>query len=505
MADMAGVVDGMRAAPAGRLMGWRLWLVGAGQHRGLGCRRSRRRVRERDHGRDWRHRRELGDARGGVRGGHRAGARAVAASARARSGNEDVAPGMTVHWRTAQARHIGRLGARLLVAPSLLLATAMAPSASAQQGADASTVREAPATQGHNEVDRFMKSVFDNRDETWQRLGDFILRETNTFEPEAPAGIPLSGYRRDSRPRTVTQLDRQDAVATAIEQSWSAQVSEPLRQRIAADANLLGDDVAAVTLNTGAILEDLGGVEQVGFGTAVTRTADLLVMRDAGRLTATEVGRAMRRPLASLVDWIDLARPDELARLDELRRRLETGSGVEETGDGGDMDGTVLLDTNRLEPRFVVESSYFWHQFTFEPGSYYFAGRDTVAGREVLRIEYYPTDSFDEEYDAKINRGFNKTSTITFWIDPEVHQIVRHTLDNSGLDFLPLRWLLRVDGLEASTEMAPVGDVWLPSRVTASGSVTTALGEFQVSFTTEFFDYREAETSSRLIGPRSPR
>ena len=169
------------------------------------------------------------------------------------------------------------------------------------------------------------------------------------------------------------------------------------------------------------------------------------------------------------------------------------------------MDGTVLLDTNRLEPRFVVESSYFWHQFTFEPGSYYFAGRETVAGCEVLRIEYYPTDSFDEEYDAKINRGFNKTSTITFWVDPEAHQIVRHTLDNSGLAFLPLRWLLRVDGLEASTEMAPVGDVWLPSRVTASGSVTTALGEFQVSFTTEFFDYREAETSSRLIGPRSPR
>ena len=343
-------------------------------------------------------------------------------------------------------------------------------------------MREAPATQGHNEVDRLMKRVFDSRDATWQQLGDFILRETYTFEPEAPAGIPISGFRReyewyvsdgvavrspvrfdgvdideerrrdyeeewlreeqrrrrrrDSRPRTVTQLDREDAVATAIEQSWSAQVSEPL---------------------------------------------------------------------ASLVDGTELARPDELARLDELRRRLETGSGVEETGDGGDMDGTVLLDTNRLEPRFVVESSYFWHQFTFEPGSYYFAGRDTVAGREVLRIEYYPTDSFDEEYDAKINRGFNKTSTITFWIDPEAHQIVRHTLDNSGLDFLPLRWLLRVDGLEASTEMAPVGDVWLPSRVTASGSVTTALGEFQVSFTTEFFDYREAETSSRLIGPRSPR
>ena len=105
-------------------------------------------------------------------------------------------------------------------------------------------------------------------------------------------------------------------------------MSEPLRQRIAADANLLGRRCGGGHPEHRRILEDLGGVEQVGFGTAVTRTADLLVMRDAGRLTATEVGRAMRRPLASLVDWIDLARPDELARLDELRRRLETGSGV---------------------------------------------------------------------------------------------------------------------------------------------------------------------------------
>ena len=173
---------------------------------------------------------------------------------------------MAVHWQTAQALHISRLGARFLVAPSMVLATAMAPSASAQPRADASTVREAPATQGHNEVDRFMKRVFDNRDETWQRLGDFILRETNTFEPEAPAGIALSGYRReyewyvsdgvavrspvrfdgvdvdeerrrdyeeewlreerrrrhrrDSRPRTVTRRGREDAVATAIEGSW---------------------------------------------------------------------------------------------------------------------------------------------------------------------------------------------------------------------------------------------------------------------------------------------
>ena len=58
-------------------------------------------------------------------------------------------------------------------------------------------MREAPATQGHNEVDRLMKRVFDSRDATWQQLGDFILRETYTFEPEAPAGIPISGFRRE--------------------------------------------------------------------------------------------------------------------------------------------------------------------------------------------------------------------------------------------------------------------------------------------------------------------
>ena len=126
-------------------------------------------------------------------------------------------------------------------------------------------------------------------------------------------------------------------------------MSDSLRQRIAADANLLGDDVAAITLNTGAILEDLGGVEQVGFGTAVTRTSDLFVMLDTGRLTASEMGRAIRRPLAHLVDRVDLAQPDELARLDQVRLRLETISEVGETGNGGDTDGTVLLDATRIK------------------------------------------------------------------------------------------------------------------------------------------------------------
>jgi hypothetical protein len=83
---------------------------------------------------------------------------------------------------------------------------------------------------------------------------------------------------------------------------------------------------------------------------------------------------------------------------------------------------------------------------------------------------------------------------------------VKQTFDNTGLDFLPGRWLLRIDDLQASMEMdQPIGNVWLPLRVTVSGRATMALGDFEVRFTREFFDYREAETGGRLIDAGAPR
>ena len=106
---------------------------------------------------------------------------------------------------------------------------------------------------------------------------------------------------------------------------------------------------------------------------------------------------------------------------------------------------------------------------TFEPGNYYFVGRETMAGREVVRIEFYPIGPFWEEVGERINRGVNKTSVVTLWVNPEVHEIVKYTFDNPGLDFLRFRWLLRADGLEALMEMGPIGDVWMPVRMTLSG------------------------------------
>ena len=42
-----------------------------------------------------------------------------------------------------------------------------------------------------------MERVLDNRDASWRRLGDFILRETETLEFEGPLGLSLAGFRRE--------------------------------------------------------------------------------------------------------------------------------------------------------------------------------------------------------------------------------------------------------------------------------------------------------------------
>ena len=275
-------------------------------------------------------------------------------------------------------------------------------------------------------------------------------------------------------------------------------------------------------------------------------------MLDTDRLTATEVGRALRRPLASLVDRIDLAEADELerfvelaelaerfeldardlasyldraarvlerlgrdsvaVRLDEVRSGLVVRTAeTQSAGEADDRDDAVLLDSARLEPRFISESYFL--EFTFEPGNYYFEGRETLAGREVVKLEYYPTDSLRGRIGSgrlgprrAHQPGLNKTTLVTLWVDPEAYQIVKYTFDNTGLDFLPGRWLVRVDDLQASMEMGqPIGDVWLPLRVTVFGRITMALGDFEVRFTREFFDYREAATGGRLIDAGRPR
>jgi hypothetical protein len=170
------------------------------------------------------------------------------------------------------------------------------------------------------------------------------------------------------------------------------------------------------------------------------------------------------------------------------------------------------------QPQFV-SSSYFL-RFKFDEGRYALAGREKFEGRDVLRVEYYPTKLYDSnenrgrrgrgpaksakerQEDADLRRVLNKVALITLWIDPSSHQIVKYTFDNIDFDFLPGAWLVKVDSLKASMTMnQPFPEVWLPKNIDISAAMTLAIGQFNFSQTVVYHDYREANVASKVIIP----
>jgi hypothetical protein len=191
------------------------------------------------------------------------------------------------------------------------------------------------------------------------------------------------------------------------------------------------------------------------------------------------------------------------------------------------------------EPRFVSES--YFMDFKFEPGNYYLAGKETLDGHEVLKVDYLPTRLFNDDEDAHadhdhkadesarqekpaadkanrraakeqqkekqaeedIDRKMNKTAQVTLWVDPASHQIVKYTFDNVWMDFLPAGWLVHIDDLRASMQMGqPFPDVWLPRNVSIHAGVSLALGPMELSYKREFANYRKADVSSRISVPK---
>ncbi len=151
-----------------------------------------------------------------------------------------------------------------------------------------------------------------------------------------------------------------------------------------------------------------------------------------------------------------------------------------------------------------LERDSFFH-FRFVPGSYLYAGRQIFEGREVVVIEHYPHKRRADDQEKKnkkedeYERMFEKTILVTMLIEPKEYQIVRITFDNVGLDFLPFRWLVRLEELRASMIMdKPLGDVWLPKRITAAGSVDTAGPSLTVKYTREFYDYGKTDVRVKL-------
>ena len=357
---------------------------------------------------------------------------------------------------------------RIGAAAGVLLAVA-APSplpAGAEQAAPA-------AGQSGNEIDRFMERVLDNRDASWRRIGDFVLREVLTLDVDGPAGLPIAGFRHEYEwyvredvvvrsPRRFDGVDIGEAERREYEADW-------LRRRERREAERREEERR----------EEERREEERRVSVRVSSAGGVTVeQRPAGEAAVDDAAPA----------------PDS------------TAAAAEDAGPAPGQREIGAAEGERLEPEFITDAGYFL-EFPFEPGNYYLAGYETIAGREVVKIEYYPTDLFEDdsepesERERRIAEGFAKTSLVTLWIDPEVHEVVRYTFENVGLDFLPGRWLVRVDGWHASIEMAqPIGGVWLPSRMVLTGGATTALGAFEMRLTREYSDYREALTSGRVVG-----
>jgi hypothetical protein len=144
----------------------------------------------------------------------------------------------------------------------------------------------------------------------------------------------------------------------------------------------------------------------------------------------------------------------------------------------------------------IDRDSFF--RFKFEPGNYVFAGRKVFKGREVAVVEYYPrrffSDGEGKDEDDKYENMLDKTSLVTMLIDPSEYQIVHVTFDNVGMEFLPGRWLVRVDKMFASMEMEkPFNEVWLPNEIMAAAKVTTANGTMSVEYKRIFRDYKKTD------------
>jgi hypothetical protein len=150
--------------------------------------------------------------------------------------------------------------------------------------------------------------------------------------------------------------------------------------------------------------------------------------------------------------------------------------------------------------------------FKFEPGNYFYAGRQQLDGREVVVVEYYPDkgpwnepvedDEKESEEEKRVKAGLRKVLLVTMWIEPEAHQIVKMAMDNAGFDFLPGSWLLQVDTIEASLTMGqPLGDAWLIHDMNGYGKISTARGDIELRYSSTFYDYAKAKTGATYRFP----
>ena len=217
------------------------------------------------------------------------------------------------------------------------------------------------------------------------------------------------------------------------------------------------------------------------------------------RINGVTIGEEDRRKAEAL--WIKMEDQREKRRAEREKRETPEQENA----------GTVPLTEDgvrqALEPGFV--SAAYFLRFKFDPGHYALAGRDKFEGRDVLKIEYYPTKLFSEgrtrpnkelrKRDSEIQGKMNKSALVTLWIDPAEHQILKYDFENIDLDFLPGRWLVHLDGMNAAMEMGqPFPSVWLPRSLRIAINVTVATGEIDGRYAVDYYDYKLATVATKV-------
>jgi hypothetical protein len=178
----------------------------------------------------------------------------------------------------------------------------------------------------------------------------------------------------------------------------------------------------------------------------------------------------------------------------------------------GDISG--ILQQSR-EPRFI--SAGYFLEFKFEPGNYYLAGREKLDGRDVLRVEYYPTKLFSErseiagrerrraetKRDQEVREKMNKTALVTLWVDPATANIRKYTFDNLGTGFLPMSWLARVTEMRADVNMIePFEGILMPGSVDIRLAISLANGTYRLRYDLDYHGYKQARARSTLLPSR---
>ena len=208
--------------------------------------------------------------------------------------------------------------------------------------------------------------------------------------------------------------------------------------------------------------------------------------------------------------WLRQERGRQAARdRERAARGAPPATPPAQTSETGDI--SAFLQQTR-EPRFI--SAGYFLEFDFEPGNYYLAGRELLNGRQVLRIEYYPTTLFDERRNRRaqnrdqdsnsrqeeVRRQMNKTALVTLWVEPGSAEIVKYTFDNLGLDFIPGGWLVRFTDMRATIDMLePFPGVWLPGSVDVNVALALATGAYTLRYRLNYHGYKQAAVKATII------